>query len=106
MRSRSCSSPGPLASEILSQEPEAELAAYNASLNPLRLASEIDRLQQRLITLAAGKTRSRQNQVNAKAALPDITGIKLILLASKPTPADPIVGGDCYFRHEVTSRGS
>jgi len=42
----------------------------------LRLAKEIDRLQQRLVTLAAEKTRGLQDQINAQAALPDITGIK------------------------------
>lgn len=65
-----------LAAGILSAQQEAELAAYKTSLDPLHLAREIDRLQQRLVTLAAEKTRALQKQVNAEAALPDITGIK------------------------------
>lgn len=65
-----------LASGILSAKQEEELAAYKASLDPLHLARQIDRLQQRLVTLAAEKTRELQQQVNAEAALPDTTGIK------------------------------
>src|SRR5699024_8717442 len=61
-----------LASEILSARQETELGAYKASLDPLHLAREIDRLQQRLVTLAAEKTRELQQQINAEAALPDI----------------------------------
>lgn len=62
---------------ILSAEQEAELADYKASLDPLRLAREIDRLQQRLIKLSAEKTRHLQRKVRAQEALPAISGIKI-----------------------------
>lgn len=62
---------------ILSAEQEAELADYKASLDPLYLAHEIDRLQQRLIKLSAEKTRDLQRKVLAQAALPAIEGIKI-----------------------------
>lgn len=42
----------------------------------MHLVHEIDWLQQRLIALAAEKTRNLQKKINTKAALPDIAGIK------------------------------
>jgi len=64
-----------LAAGVLSQQQQAELAAYRASLDTLDLARRIDAIQARLVQLAAAKTR--QLQEATKPRLPDPSGIKL-----------------------------
>lgn len=68
-----------LATGTLSRGQQAELSAYKASLNPARIADRIDRLQQRLIALAAEKTRSLEIEVETQRAarLPNPSGIKI-----------------------------
>lgn len=66
-----------LDAEILSPKQQHELADYKASLDAAFIAGEIDRLQQRLIRLAAAKTRKLEAVVEARKALPDPSGIKI-----------------------------
>lgn len=66
-----------LDSQILSTAQQTELTAYQKTLNPVAIAEEIDRIQQRLIGLAAAKTRHLQRENEAAQAPPDPTGIKL-----------------------------
>ena len=66
-----------LASGILSNAQQTELRAHHDSLNPVAIATEIDRIQQQLIRLAAEKTRQLEQEAQAASTLPDPTGIKL-----------------------------
>lgn len=66
-----------LDSEILSPEQVVELKAYRAGLDPVHIAAEIDRIQQRLIKLAAGKTARMEREIEAKQALPHSSGIRI-----------------------------
>lgn len=66
-----------LASGILSAAQQAELKAHHDSLDPVAIATEIDRIQQQLIRLAAEKTRQLEREAQASTTLPDPTGIKL-----------------------------
>lgn len=66
-----------LDSGILNRKQVAELRAYKAGLDPVHIAAEIDRIQQRLIKLAAGKTARMEREIEAKQALPDSSGIRV-----------------------------
>lgn len=66
-----------LASGILSDTQQAELRAHHDSLDPVAIATEIDRIQQQLIRLAAEKTRELEREVQAVTAHPNPSGIKL-----------------------------
>lgn len=61
---------------ILSPAQQDELAAYKASLKPAQMSQDIDCLQQRLIKLAAAKTRDLEREVQS-SVLPNALGIKL-----------------------------
>lgn len=68
-----------LDSGILSRAQQTELAAYQASLDPLRIAERIDGLQQRLISLAAEKTHNLEIEVQTQNAhrIPASSGLKI-----------------------------
>ena len=63
--------------DVLSQKQQEDLAEDKASLDVAHIAGEIDRLQQRLVRLAAAKTRKLAAALDAKKALPDPAGIKI-----------------------------
>lgn len=64
-----------LSAKILNPAQLEELAAYKASLKPSHMCHDIDRLQQRLIKLAAKKTRDLEHEV--QPVLPHPSGIRL-----------------------------
>ena len=64
-----------LRSGVLTAEKTAELTAYRDTLNPARIAREIDRIQQRLTYLAAANTRVLEDIELAKQPAPR-TGVK------------------------------
>lgn len=68
-----------LDAQVLSPAQQEELAAYKASLNVVAIAKEIDRIQQRLTSLAAAPTRRLEREVeDAEAkAMPEADWIKL-----------------------------
>lgn len=66
-----------LESGILNQDQQRELTAYKASLNPVAIAKQIDRLQQRLTSLSAAKTRQLERETETAHTLPDPTGLKI-----------------------------
>lgn len=61
----------------LSRAQQAELRTRHDSLAPVAIATEIDRIQQQLIRLAAEKTHQLEREVQAASALPHPVGIKL-----------------------------
>lgn len=61
---------------VLSHAQQQELADYKASVDAAHIAGEIDRLQQRVIRLAASTTRKLEAVIEAAKALSDPSGIK------------------------------
>ncbi|QCP05611.1 DDE-type integrase/transposase/recombinase [Brevibacterium sp. CS2] len=66
-----------LASGILSNAQQTELKAHHDRLDPMAIATEIDRIQQQLIRLAAERTRQLEREAQASTAPPNPAGIKL-----------------------------
>ena len=68
-----------LDAKVLSPAQQEELAAYKASLNVVAIAREIDRIQQRLTSLAAAPTRRLEREVEDAEAktMPEADWIKL-----------------------------
>lgn len=64
-----------LKARILSPAQHQELAAYKASLQPAHMSQDIDRLQHRLIQLAAAKTRNLEHEAQP-SLLPNTAGLK------------------------------
>ncbi|MGM7666445.1 hypothetical protein [Microbacterium sp. A93] len=65
------------AAGILSDAQRAELKARHDSLDPVAIATEIDRSQQKLIRLAAATARELEREAHAATAPPDPSGIKI-----------------------------
>lgn len=66
-----------LDSGTLSRAQQAELRTRHDSLDPVAIATEIDRIHQQLIRLAAEKTHHLEREVQAASTLPHPAGIKL-----------------------------
>ncbi|MDN5698819.1 MAG: integrase [Kocuria sp.] len=66
-----------LDSGTLRRAQQAELRTRHDSLDPVAIATEIDRIQQQLIRLAAEKTHHLEREVQAASALPHPAGIEL-----------------------------
>lgn len=71
-----------LASGTLSSAQQRELRVHHDGLDPVAMAVEIDRIQQRLIGLAAEKTRELEREAQAGSAAPDPSGIRFHRRAS------------------------